>query len=76
MPGVAEAAVHAEPNAITGQLVAARVRLHDPEPPGQLRGRMMAFCRDRLARYKIPQKVVLVDGPLHSERFKVMRRAE
>lgn len=76
IPGVAEAAVHAEPNAITGQLVAARVRLHEPEPPARFRGRMIEFCRDRLARFKIPQKVVLVDGPLHSERFKVMRRAE
>jgi long-chain acyl-CoA synthetase len=75
MPGVAEAAVHAERNAITGQLVAARVRLHQPEPPAQFRRRMVAFCRERLARYKIPQKVTLVDDPLHSERFKVMRRA-
>jgi acyl-coenzyme A synthetase/AMP-(fatty) acid ligase len=75
LPGVAEAAVHAEPNAITGQLVAVRVRLHTPEPSAQFRRRMVEFCRDRLARYKVPQKVTLVDGPLHSERFKVMRRA-
>ncbi len=74
MPGVAEVAVHAEANAITGQLVAARVRLHEPESPATFRRRLVAFCRDRLARYKIPQKVTIVDGPLHSERFKVMRR--
>jgi acyl-CoA synthetase (AMP-forming)/AMP-acid ligase II len=74
MPGVAEVAVHAEANAITGQLVAARVRLHEPEPPAAFRRRLVAFCKDRLARYKIPQRVTIVDGPLHSERFKVMRR--
>lgn len=74
MPGVAEVAVHAEANAITGQLVAVRVRLHEPEPPAAFRRRMVDFCRDRLARYKIPQKVTIVDGPLHSERFKVMRK--
>lgn len=74
LPGVAEVAVHAEPNAITGQLVAARVRLHAPEPAAQFRTRMVAFCRERLARYKIPQKVTLVDSPLHSERFKILRR--
>jgi len=73
MPGVAEAAVHAERNAITGQLVALRVRLHDPEPVADFRRRLTAYCRERLARFKIPQKVTIVDGPLHSERFKVMR---
>lgn len=76
LPGVAEVAVHAEANSITGQLVAARVRLAEPEPPAQFRRRMQAFCRDRLARFKIPQRVTVVDGPLHSERFKTMRRAE
>ena len=75
MPGVAEVAVHAEKNAITGQLVAVRVRLSEPATAAEFRRRMTAFCKDRLARYKIPQKVTVVDGPLHSERFKVMRRA-
>lgn len=75
MPGVAEVAVYAEQNAITGQLVAARVRLDPPEPVKDFRRRMNAHGKDRLARYKIPQKVTVVDGPLHSERFKVMRKA-
>ena len=75
MPGVAEVAVHAEKNAITGQLVAVRVRLSEPATAAEFRRQMTAFCKDRLARYKIPQKVTVVDGPLHSERFKVMRRA-
>lgn len=76
LPGVAEVAVHGERNAITGQLVAARVRLSEPEPAGEFRRRLTAFCRGRLDRFKIPQKIVLVDGPLHSERFKVMRRTD
>jgi long-chain acyl-CoA synthetase len=74
MPGVAEVAVHAESNAITGQLVAVRVRLEAPESPAEFRRQLVAFSRDRLARYKIPQKVTIVDGPLHSERFKVIRK--
>jgi long-chain acyl-CoA synthetase len=73
LPGVAEVAVHGERNAITGQLVAARVRLLAPEAPPEFRKRMVALCRERLARYKIPQRVTIVDGPLHSERFKVLR---
>lgn len=76
LPGVAEVAVYAEPNAITGHLVAARIRLHEAEPAAEFRRRMTAFCRDRLARFKIPQRVTLVDRALHSERFKTMRRAE
>jgi long-chain acyl-CoA synthetase len=74
MPGVAEAVVHGESNAITGNLVAARIRLATPEAPGEFRRRLTAFCKDRLARYKIPQKVRLVDGPLHNERFKAVRK--
>jgi long-chain acyl-CoA synthetase len=74
MPGVAEAVVHGEANAITGNLVAARIRLEAPEPPGEFRRRLSAFCKERLARYKIPQKVQLVDGPLHNERFKAVRK--
>ncbi len=76
MPGVAEAVVYGEANAITGRLVAARIRLEIPEPPGEFRRRLTSFCRDRLARYKIPQMVRLVDGPLHSERFKAVRKEE
>lgn len=75
MPGVVEAVVHGEANAITGNLVAARIRLDAPESLGEFRGRLIAFCKDRLARYKIPQKVRLVDGRLHNERFKAVRRA-
>jgi long-chain acyl-CoA synthetase len=51
------------------------VRLSEPATAAEFRRQMTAFCKDRLARYKIPQKVTVVDGPLHSERFKVMRRA-
>ncbi|MGQ0576689.1 MAG: ANL family adenylate-forming protein [Pseudonocardia sp.] len=76
LPGVAEVVVYGEANAITGKLVAARVRLEAPEPPGEFRRRMTAFCRDRLARYKIPQKIRLVDGPLHNERFKAVRKEQ
>ena len=35
---------------------------------------MRLFCGDHLAEFKIPQKVILVDEPLHSGRFKKMRR--
>lgn len=76
MEGVAEAAVSAEASPLTGQMVVARVKLEAAESLGDFRRRMRAFCRDKLAAYKVPQKVVLVDESLHSQRFKKMRREE
>ena len=73
MPGVLEVTVGGEKNMLTGQLVCARVRLAANESASEFRVRMRTFCQGRLAPYKIPQKVVLVDNPLHSERFKKNR---
>lgn len=74
MEGVEEVVVGTEPNAITGQLVLARVKVRTGESPSDFRKRMRAFCSDKLPRYKIPQKVVLVDRALHGGRFKKRRR--
>ena len=32
------------------------------------------FCRDKLTKNQVPQKVVLVESDMHSERFKKIRR--
>jgi acyl-CoA synthetase (AMP-forming)/AMP-acid ligase II len=74
MDGVEDVAVTGIPNPITGQAVFARVKLVAPETLADFRTRMHAFCRSKLERYKIPQKVELVEGSLHGERFKKMRR--
>ncbi len=73
MDGVEDAIVTGAPNSITGHMVEARVKLSTGETLPEFRRRMQAFCRDRLARYKIPQKVTLVENSLHSERFKKLR---
>jgi acyl-coenzyme A synthetase/AMP-(fatty) acid ligase len=73
MPGVLEVTVSGERNMLTGQLVRALVRLSGDESTSEFRMRMRAYCQGRLAPYKIPQKVVLADTPLHSERFKKSR---
>ena len=65
-----------ERNAITGQVVTARVRLDTAETAAEFRTRMRAFCESRLARFKIPQKVVLVADELRSDRFKKIRSAQ
>lgn len=73
MDGVEDAAVAAEPNAITGQIVTATVRVGTGESLTDFKGRMRAWCRDRLESYKIPAKVRFADGPLYSERYKRKR---
>lgn len=76
MGGVEDVAVAGEPNPITGQIVVARVKLNTGESVAEFRKRMWEYCRDKLARFKVPQKVVLVNEGLHGERFKKMRRLD
>lgn len=74
MDGVEDVAVKGESNPITGQMVVAKVKLRTGESIADFRKRMRVYCGDKLARFKIPQKVVLVTDSLHGERFKKMRR--
>ena len=66
--------VFGEKNPITGQMVTAQVKLSTDESISEFRKRMRQFCRDKLANYKIPQKVVLVDRDLYGDRFKKLRK--
>ncbi|HNP62636.1 MAG TPA: fatty acid--CoA ligase family protein [Woeseiaceae bacterium] len=74
MDGVVEVVVSAEPHPLTGNIVVARVKLSSNEDLPQFRKRMREFCSSKLARFKVPQKVELVDQSLHGERFKKMRK--
>lgn len=73
MEGVEEACVVAEANPITGKIVVARVKLSTDEPLAVFRKRVFDYCRGRLARHKIPQKVVLMSHSSAGDRFKKMR---
>jgi acyl-coenzyme A synthetase/AMP-(fatty) acid ligase len=75
MDGVEDVMVSAETNPITGQIVKARVKLTGDENITQFRRRLWDFCADKLPRFKIPQKIVLVADDLHGQRFKKMRGA-
>ena len=74
LEGVEEAVVVAEPSPITGQLVKAKVKLSEPESVRDFQRRLRIFCRDKLQRFQIPQKVQILDAAMHGERFKTMRR--
>ena len=76
MEDVCEATVWGETSAVTGQIVVARVSVRQPEDPSAFERRMHEFCRSRLAAYKIPAVVELVDTVLHGPRFKKLRPLE
>jgi acyl-CoA synthetase (AMP-forming)/AMP-acid ligase II len=71
---VHDVAVHGEAHALLGQVVVATVVLDGPEPVDSVKKRVRQACAGRLANYKVPVKVVLTDGPLHSARQKKIRR--
>jgi long-chain acyl-CoA synthetase len=73
MDNVREAVVWGKASPVTGQLVAATLRLFAPEPVADLGRRVRAFCRGRLASYKIPLLVEISDDAVHGDRFKKLR---
>ena len=74
MPHVNECIVYGENNPITGQMVVAKI-LYDDEDIrlSELKKEVIAFCRDKLTRYKIPAKVVKMSEMEYTERFKKKR---
>jgi long-chain acyl-CoA synthetase len=73
---VREATVGAKPNPVTGQVVAAKITLLEPEEPEAFKRRVRQFCLTRLARHKAPAVIEIVEGPHYGERFKKSRRAD
>jgi acyl-coenzyme A synthetase/AMP-(fatty) acid ligase len=73
LDNVCEATVWGEANPVTGQVVAARVTLAQPEDQESFERRLHRFCRERLAAYKIPLIVEIVAGGHHGQRFKKIR---
>ncbi len=76
MEGVVDVAVHGERHPMTGQIVVARVQLERDEELGEFRRRMRAHCQSRLARFAVPQKILISATPIHGERFKKIRREQ
>lgn len=73
MEGVSEVVVRSEPHPITGRSLLAEVVLSTQEDKNTFRRRMVEFCKGKLASHQVPFKVILVEGKLHSDRFKKMR---
>lgn len=74
LPNISNAVVEAAPHPIMGQVVQARVALIEPEDPLQLSERLRTECNQRMARYKVPVRFVVVDeAEFRSARFKKVR---
>jgi long-chain acyl-CoA synthetase len=71
---IRDVAVTGRVNPISGQVVFARIMLHNPEPIEQVFKRIRRHCRGRLEPFKVPASIELRDEPLHGERFKKMRK--
>jgi len=74
-PNVRDVAVFGEKNPITGQAVAARFNLLEPEPLDIFKKRLRTFCRDKLPPYKVPARIELTDREQFNARLKKMRPA-
>jgi len=70
MENVEDVVVTGEKSPVTGQIVKATVKLKQDENLMSFRKRMMGFCKNKLALFEIPQKIVFVDKINYGERFK------
>ena len=68
-PNVAEAAVAGVAHPVLGEDVAAWVVLREPVPAEELRG----FLLERLADYKVPRRIRMVDRLPRNEGGKVLK---
>jgi acyl-coenzyme A synthetase/AMP-(fatty) acid ligase len=73
MDNVSDATVVGEPHHITGRIVTARVNLDTVSSAAEFRREMRRFCKGRLAPFKVPTKVSLVENAQYGGRFKKMR---
>jgi long-chain acyl-CoA synthetase len=71
-PAVAEAAVIGVPDANRGEAVKAFVSLKDPSVTVE---DLLAFCKERLAKYKLPAEIDIVEELPKNSTGKILRRA-
>ncbi len=73
LDNVRDATVFPKPNAVTGQVVGARITPIKSEDPDVLKQRVRAFCKARLERFKVPVVIEIMDADHHGARFKKAR---
>ena len=76
VPNIREAVVKGKKSPITGQIVTAVVVLEEPEDVRSLRKRILAYCNNRVERFKVPTVIRISEESLVSDRFKTKRAIE
>ena len=71
---VQDVAVFGEQHNLLGQIVVAKIVLDQPEAVDSVKKRVRQACLAQLASFKVPAKVLLAEGVLHSARQKKIRR--
>jgi len=61
-PGVREASVLGVPDDRLGEAVVAALVANDDVDPDTLPEAVVAFCREYLAHYKVPSRMLVLDG--------------
>lgn len=74
MDNIQDVAVFGEKHALLGQIVVAKVVLDVHESLESVKKRVRHACLSKLASFKVPTKVILAEGVLHSVRQKKIRR--
>lgn len=76
-PAVAEVALIGAPDPTWGEVGWAVVVLHEAfrQQAPDIERQIFDYCRDRLARYKIPKRVIVVDALPRTGAGKVDKRA-
>lgn len=75
MDNVLDVTVYGEKNAITGNIVCAKLTLKQIEDKKDVMARLRSFCKNKLQAYMIPVKIVIMEATQHNERFKKIRKA-
>lgn len=73
IPEIKDCIVFAESNPITGQMVAVKVLLEKEMKTSEIKRIIVTFCKDKLERYKIPAKVIIMKESEYTSRFKKKR---
>jgi acyl-CoA synthetase (AMP-forming)/AMP-acid ligase II len=74
LDNIRDVAVFGEKHSLLGQIVVAKIILDSPESIDNVKKRIRLACLGRLSPYKVPSKVLLMEGVLHSNRQKKIRR--
>lgn len=70
---VQDVIVHSEKNALTGNIVVAKICVHEGISEPEFKAKMRKTLLANLPSYKVPQKILFSPTPFHTDRFKRSR---